>query len=85
MKSITEHKVDWSILSNTLELELPIKAQDYPIDIRIFDAAEKLVLEATFKQPPVIFRSTFTTGEYCYKVVKNGKCIYTDFITIKWS
>lgn len=82
MKSITEHQVDWSILSNTLELALPLQVEDYPVVIRIFDAADTMVLEANFKEPPVIFRSHFSTGKHRYEVLKNGQCVLSDFLII---
>ena len=82
MTWIQEEEIDWNILFNALELEIPIKAEDYPIVIQIHDTSNVMVLEATFKQAPVTFKSVLPPGRYRYTAMKNGKRIYaTSYIT----
>ena len=82
MTWIKEQKIDWNILFNTQELEMPIQAEDYPIELQIYDTSNVMVLEATFGQAPVILKSILPPGKYRYAVMKNGSCIYSSYIAI---
>ena len=81
MKNIEEQQVDWSILSNTIVLELPIEAKDYPVTVQLFDTSKALILEVVFHQTPVVLKKAFPTGKYNYLVLKNRQCIFSDTIT----
>lgn len=83
MAWIREEEIDWNILSNTLELEVSIKDEDYPIVVQFFDTSNTMVLEVTFKQAPAILKSVLPPGRYRYTTMKNEQCIYsTNYITI---
>ncbi|MCG8329313.1 MAG: hypothetical protein MI974_16580 [Chitinophagales bacterium] len=74
---IREEEIDWNMLFNVLELEMPIKAEDYPIVVQIFDTSNAIVLEVTFEQAPAILKRILPPGRYRYTIIKNGKCIYS--------
>lgn len=82
MKSIIEDQVDWSVLSNTVEIVLPVKVTDYPILLQLFDTSNEMILEATFKQAPILLKDTIPTGTYRYVVIKNKQCLLSNSITL---
>jgi hypothetical protein len=82
MKPIEEQQVDWSVLSNTLELVLPLKAEDYPVRVQLFDASKILIQEMVFQQKPVLLKKNFPSGKYHYIVLKNELCLFSDTITL---
>jgi len=72
MKSIKEQQVDWSIFSNTRELNLPLEEQHYPVVVQMYNASGRMVLEAQFERPPILLKDTFAPGTYRCVVLKNG-------------
>lgn len=82
MKSIKEQQVNWSIFSNIRELGLPLKEQDYPVVVQLYDASGRMVLEARFEQPPVLLKDTCAPGTYRCVVWKNEQRLFTETIIL---
>jgi hypothetical protein len=81
MRPITEDQVDWNVLFDTIEIDLPIETTDYPICLQLFDASNELIMERQFQQPPVLLKNTFTSGKYHYRVIRNDEPLFSSTIT----
>lgn len=68
MKPIQEHRVKWDVLTDPQTVNFPLREEDYPVILQIFNAPGQLMLEEIFEKPPVLLRgacSRAATAVWC--------------------